>query len=147
MKRGFSMAKTVFHVRKDGTQFYLNTESSSPNTGHRNRFRLLRTDNFGRDKAGWVQLGAMAGQALIAIESEAERFEACALAFSSKRPHQYQDRERIRGTPGKWEGEAFPTRVAHSRDATVSMQAQNLTSQASAAQSAIQTHTSTGEQL
>lgn len=123
------MAKTVFHAKQDGVQFYLNTESSSPNSGNRNRYRLFKTENFGRDKAGWVQIGSMAGQALIAIESEAERFEACALAFSSKRPHQYQNRERIRGTPGKWEGEAFPTRVTHSRDVSVSLHIENLTRQ------------------
>lgn len=121
------MAKTMFHVRQDGIQFYLNTESSSPNTGHRNRYRLFKTENFGRDKAGWVQIGSQAGQQLIAIENDAARFEACAQAFSTKRPHRYQVRERIRGKPGKWEGEAFPARVTAGRDATVSMQAQTMT--------------------
>ena len=46
---GVGMAKSVFHARRDGTQFYLNTESSSPNTGNRNRYRLFKTENFGRD--------------------------------------------------------------------------------------------------
>lgn len=123
------MAKTVFHAKQDGVQFYLNTESSSPSTGHRNRYRLFKTENFGRDKAGWVQIGSMAGQALIAIESDSARFEACVQAFSSKRPHQYQDRERIRGKPGKWEGEAFPARVTHSRDASVSPHIEKMTRQ------------------
>jgi hypothetical protein len=123
------MAKSVLTTKQDGIQFFMNTESSSPSTGHRNRYRLFKTENFGRDKSGWVQIGSMAGQALMAIKSEGARFEACVQAFSSKRPHQYQDRERIRGTPGKWEGEAFPARVAHSRDASVSLHNENLTSQ------------------
>lgn len=123
------MAKTMFHVRRDGIQFYLNTESSSPNTGHRNRYRLFRTDNFGRDKAGWVQIGSQVGQQLIAIESDSARFEACVHAFSAKRPHQYQVREQIRGKPGKSEGEAFPSRVKAGRDASGSVQAQNMTRQ------------------
>jgi len=121
------MAKTVLHAKQDGVQFFMNTESSSPNSGARNRYRLFKTENFGRDKAGWVQVGSQAGQALIAIESESKRFEACIQAFASKRPHQYQERNKIRGTPGKWEGEAFPTRVTHSRDASVSTQTENLT--------------------
>jgi hypothetical protein len=73
-----------------------------------------------------VQIGSMAGQALIAIENDAQRFQVCALAFSSKRPHQYRDRERIRGASGKWEGEAFPVRVTHSGDALAAPQEQNL---------------------
>lgn len=123
------MAKTMFHVRQDGIQFYLNTESSSPNTGHRNRYRLFKTENFGRDKAGWVQIGSQAGQQLIAIEDDAARFEACAQVFSTKRPHRYQVREQIRGKPGKWEGEAFPSRVTVGHDATALTQAQNMTRQ------------------
>lgn len=123
------MAKTMFHVRKDGVQFYLNTESSSPNTGHRNRYRLFKTENYGRDKAGWVQIGSQVGQQLIAIGNDTELFEGCAQAFNAKRPHQYQVREQIRGKPGKWEGEAFPTRVIAGRDATDSVQAQDMTRQ------------------
>lgn len=123
------MAKTMSYVRKDGVQFYLNTDSSSPNTRTRNRYRLFKTENFGRDKVGWVQVGSQVGQQLIAIENDAARFEACAQAFSAKRPHQYQVREHIRGKPGKWEGEAFPVRGTAGRDATVSMQAQNMTRQ------------------
>lgn len=110
------MAKTMFHVRQDGIQFYLNTESSSPNTGHRNRYRLFKTKNFGRDKEGWVQIGSQAGQQLIAIENDIARFEACAQAFNAKRPHHYRAREQIRGKAGKWEGEAFPVRAALHRD-------------------------------
>lgn len=80
------MAETMFHVRQDGIQFYLNTESSSPNTGHRNRYRLFKTENFGRDKAGWVQIGSQAGHQLIAIENDTNRFEACVKAFSQATP-------------------------------------------------------------
>ncbi|AHG39691.1 hypothetical protein N018_05300 [Pseudomonas syringae CC1557] len=123
------MAKTVLHARQDGVQFYMNTESSSPGTGHRNRYRLFKTENFGRDKSGWVQIGSQVGQQLIAMEDGGKRFEACAQAFSEKRPHMYQERERIRGNPGNWEGEAFPTRVTRGRDAAVSATDQNLTSQ------------------
>jgi hypothetical protein len=123
------MAKTVLHARQGGVQFFMNTESSSPNTGHRNRYRLFKTENFGRDKAGWVQIGSQIGQQLIAIEDQAERFEACVKAFGSKRSHRYRVREQIRGKPGKWEGEAFPTRVTHSRDATASLHTENLTRQ------------------
>ena len=118
------MAKTMFHVRQNGIQFYLNTESSSPNTGHRNRYRLFKTENFGRDKAGWVQIGSQVGQQLIAIENDTARFEACAQAFNAKRPRQYQVREQIRGKPGKWEGEAFPARATAGHDATALTQAQ-----------------------
>ena len=123
------MAKSVFHVRKDGTQFFMNTESSSPNTGHRNRYRLFKTENFGRDKSGWVQVGSQLGQQLVAIEDEAQRFDACVQAFSAKPPHLYRERDQIRGKPGKWEGEAFPMRVTQFRDATVSLHQQNLTRQ------------------
>lgn len=112
------MAKTVFHAKQDGVQFFMNTESSSPTTKHRNRYRLFKTENFGRDKSGWVQVGSTIGQALIAIESEAQRFDACNEAFNSKRPHQYVDRSTIRGMAGKWEGEAFPARVTRGNVAT-----------------------------
>lgn len=120
------MAKTVLHAKQDGVQFFMNTESGSPNTGHRNRYRLFKTENFGRDKSGWVQVGSMAGQALIAIESDAQRFKACCDAFESKRAHKYVDRSSIRGTPGKWEGEAFPTRVTRIGDESDSVRKENL---------------------
>jgi hypothetical protein len=123
------MAKTVLTARQDGVQFFMNTESSSPESRNGKRYRLFKTENFGRDKSGWVQIGSMAGQALSAIESEAERFEACVKAFSSKRAHVYVDRSRIRGAPGKWEGEAFPVRVTHSRDASAPLHTENLTNQ------------------
>lgn len=50
------MAKTVLRVRLDGVAFYMNTETSSPSTGHRNRYRLFKTENYGRDKSGWIQV-------------------------------------------------------------------------------------------
>lgn len=104
------MGKTVLRVRQEGVSYFLNTESSSPNTGHRNRYRLFKTTDFGRCKAGWVQVGSIAGQALIAVGNEAEQFAACAAAFDSKKPRAYERQGKIRGSPGPWEGEAFPAR-------------------------------------
>ncbi len=83
------MAKTVLRVRLGATSFYLSTESSSPGTGHRNRYRLFKTDNYGRDELGWIQIGSMAGQELIALDTDQSRFEACEKLFLSKKPHQY----------------------------------------------------------
>lgn len=107
------MAKTVLQVRQGGAHFFLNTESSSPNTGHRNRYRLFKTNNYGRDKSGWIQVGSMAGQELIAIEGERALFEACEKLFASKKPHCYEHHGAIRGKPGRWEGEAYPTRKSN----------------------------------
>lgn len=104
------MAKTVLRVRLDGVAFYMNTETSSPSTGHRNRFRLFKTENYGRDKSGWIQVGSMAGQELLEIEDEGALLKACEMLFASKKPHQYGLHGAIRGKPGKWEGEAFPVR-------------------------------------
>jgi hypothetical protein len=107
------MAKTILQVHQGGIHFYLNTESSSPDTGHRNRYRLFKTENYGRDKSGWIQVGSMAGQELKSIEGEAALFEACEKLFASKNPHCYGHHGPIRGTAGKWEGEAFPIRQSH----------------------------------
>lgn len=104
------MAKTILQIHQGGVHFYLNTESSSPNTGHRNRFRLFKTENYGRDKSGWIQVGSIAGQDLIATMGEKALFEACEKLFASKKPRRYEHHGAIRGTPGRWEGEAFPTR-------------------------------------
>jgi hypothetical protein len=104
------MAKTVLQVRQGGVHFFLNTESSSPSTGHRNRYRLFKTENYGRDKSGWIQVGSIAGQALIATLGKKALFEACESLFASKEPRRYENRGAIRGKPGRWEGEAFPTR-------------------------------------
>lgn len=105
------MAKTILQVHQDGVHFYLNTESSSPNTGHRNRYRLFKTENYGRDKSGWIQVGSIAGQDLVATEGEKSLFEACEKLFASKKTRSYEHHGDIRGKPGKWEGEAFPTRL------------------------------------
>ncbi|MGY3172385.1 hypothetical protein ACVWYU_001762 [Pseudomonas sp. TE12234] len=107
------MAKTILQVHQGGVHFYLNTESSSPNTGHRNRYRLFKTENYGRDKSGWIQVGSMAGQELKSIEGDAALFEACEKLFASKKPHCYGHHGAIRGKAGKWEGEAFPIRQSH----------------------------------
>jgi len=104
------MAKTILQVRQDSVHFYLNTESSSPNTGHRNRYRLFKTENYGRDKSGWIQVGSIAGQGLIATMGEKALFEACEKLFASKKARRYEHHGAIRGKPGRWEGEAFPTR-------------------------------------
>ncbi|TFH81778.1 hypothetical protein [Pseudomonas kribbensis] len=111
------MAKTILRTYRDGVHFYLNSETSSPSTGHRNRYRLLKTENYGRDKSGWIQVGSIAGQDLIAIKSEKALFEACEKLFSSKRPQRYKQYGVIRGKPGPWEGEALPQRRAPSATA------------------------------
>lgn len=108
------MTKTILRTHRDGVHFYLNTETSSPSTGHRNRYRLFKTENYGRDKSGWIQVGSIAGQQLIAIEAEKALFEACEMLFSAKRPRRYKQYGVIRGKPGPWEGEAFPLRRAQS---------------------------------
>lgn len=123
------MTKTVLRVRFDGVAFYLNTETSSPRTGRRNRYRLCKTLNNGRDKAGWVQLGSKDGQALLAIADERELIEACQLHFNTKRPRPYIRRELIRGGPGSWEGEAFPKRRSKQDDVTDSRERKNLARQ------------------
>lgn len=104
------MAKTLLRVRREGVAFYLNSETSSPNTGHRNRYRLFKTENYGRAKSGWIQVGSIAGQKLLIIADETALHEACEELFSSKKPHRYECHGAIRGKPGKWEGEAFPAR-------------------------------------
>ncbi|WP_241190671.1 hypothetical protein [Pseudomonas chlororaphis] len=91
--------------------FYLNSETSSPNTGHRNRYRLFKTENYGREKSGWIQVGSTAGRELMAIKGEMALLKACETLFSSKKPHRYDRHGAIRGKPGKWEGEAFPYRM------------------------------------
>ncbi|MGE7957038.1 hypothetical protein ACQKQA_10650 [Pseudomonas sp. NPDC089530] len=105
------MAKTLLRIRSEGVAFYLNSETSSPNTGHRNRYRLFKTENYGPKKSGWIQVGSIAGQELMAIEDKAALLEACEKLFSSKKPHCYYRHGAIRGKPGKWEGEAFPNQL------------------------------------
>ncbi|MBV4459209.1 hypothetical protein KVG96_14720 [Pseudomonas sp. COR58] len=104
------MARTILRAHSAGIHFYLNSESSSPNTGHRNRYRLFKTENHGAVKSGWIQVGSVAGQELIAIGDEKALFEACERLFASKHPRAYQHHGTIRGKPGRWEGVAFPNR-------------------------------------
>ncbi|AZD34975.1 hypothetical protein C4K22_2232 [Pseudomonas chlororaphis subsp. aurantiaca] len=105
------MARTLLRVRSKGVAFYLNSETSSPNTGHRNRYRQFKTEDYGREKSGWIQVGSTAGRELMAIKGEMALLEACETLFSSKKPHRYDRHGAIRGKPGKWEGEAFPYRM------------------------------------
>jgi hypothetical protein len=124
------MPKTMLRTRQDGVAFYLNTETSSPNSGHRNRYRLFRTSSHGRSKDGWIQVGSQDGQKLLAIADEREQFLACQALFNRKRPNTYRPRTEIRGRVGTWEGEAFKPR-AKKADASASSKKRNLTRQAS----------------
>ncbi len=124
------MPKTMFRTRHAGVAFYLNTETSSLGTGHRNRYRLFRTSDHGRSKDGWIQVGSQDGQRLLAITDECELFQACQHLFGLKRPKAYHPRENIRGRIGTWEGKAFKAR-AKKADSTASQEKRNLTRQAS----------------
>jgi len=106
------MTKTVLKIIQDGIGYFLNTETSSPGTRSGQRYRLFKTANGGRDKLGWVGVGAQAGQELMEIKGRAALVEACERVFASRRPRRYVPRDRIRGMPGSWEGEAFPVRQA-----------------------------------
>ncbi|WP_052484823.1 hypothetical protein [Pseudomonas plecoglossicida] len=105
------MPKTMLRARQDGVTFFLNTETSSPNTGHRNRYRLFRTSQHGRSKDGWIQVGSQDGQKLLALADEHELFLACQCLFERKRPKAYHPKREIRGRVGAWEGEAFKPRA------------------------------------
>lgn len=124
------MPKTMLRTLHDGVAFYLNTETSSPGTGHRNRYRLFRTSGHGRRKDGWIQVGSQDGQRLLAITDEHELFQACQQLFDLKRPKAYHPQETIRGRVGAWEGKAFKAR-AKKADSTASQDKRNLTRQAS----------------
>lgn len=124
------MPKTMLRTRHEGVAFYLNTETSSPGGGHRNRYRLFRTSGNGRSKDGWIQVGSQDGQKLLAITDELELFQACKRIFDLKSPKAYRPRETIRGRVGAWEGEAFKAR-AKKADTTASSNKRNLTRQAS----------------
>ncbi|WP_278438372.1 hypothetical protein [Pseudomonas oryzihabitans] len=100
----------MLKIIQDDVGFFLNTETSSPGTRNRNRYRLCKTTNGGREKLGWVGVGSQAGQELLAIKGRAALIEACERIFASKRPQRYVKRQQIRGMPGPWEGEAFPER-------------------------------------
>jgi len=122
--------KTILRTRHDGVAFYLNTETSSPGAGHRNRYRLFRTSGHGRSKDGWVQVGSQDGQKLLAISDELELFQACQRLFDLKNPKAYRPQETIRGRVGAWEGEAFRARPKKA-DTTASSNKRNLTRKAS----------------
>ena len=124
------MPKTMLRSRHGGVAFYLNTETSSPGSGHRNRYRLFRTSGHGRRKDGWVQVGSQDGQRLLAIADEHDLFLACQRLFDLKQPKAYRPRETIRGRVGAWEGEAFKAR-SKKADTTASSNKRNLTRQAS----------------
>ncbi|WP_145012418.1 hypothetical protein [Pseudomonas oryzihabitans] len=104
------MTRTVLKIIQDGVGYFLNTETSSPGTRSGKRYRLFKTANGGKDKLGWVGVGAQAGQELLDTKGRADLVAACERIFASKRPQRYVPRERIRGMPGPWEGEAFPER-------------------------------------
>lgn len=123
------MPKTMLRSRCDGVTFYLNTETSSPGNGHRNRYRLFRTSGHGRSKDGWVQVGSKDGQSLLAITEEHDLFLACQCLFDMKRPKAYRPQETIRGRVGAWEGEAFKAR-AKKADTSASRVNLNLARQA-----------------
>lgn len=107
------MPKTMLRTRHDSVAFYLNTETSSPGSGHRNRYRLFRTSDHGRSKDGWIQVGSQDGQRLLAIVDEHDLFLACKCLFDGKRPRAYRPRETIRGRVGAREGKAFKPRAEH----------------------------------
>lgn len=123
------MPKTMLRTRRDGVAFYLNTETSSPGSGHRNRYRLFRTSDHGRSKDGWVKVGSQDGQHLLSLADEHDLFIACQSLFDLKRPKAYRPQETIRGRVGVWEGLAFKARKK--TDSTASQEKRNLTRQAS----------------
>jgi len=102
----------VLKIIQDGVGYFLNTETSSPGTRSGGRYRLFKTGNGGKEKLGWVSVGAQAGQELLETKGRAALVEACERIFASRRPHRYAPKDRIRGMPGPWEGEAFPDRLA-----------------------------------
>ena len=104
------MTRTVLKIIQDGVGYFLNTETSSPGSRSGQRYRLFKTGNGGKEKLGWVSVGAQAGQELLDIRGRAALVEACERIFASKRPRRYVPKDRIRGMPGPWEGEAFRER-------------------------------------
>lgn len=111
------MAKTVLRVRLGAIAYYLNESSTGARNSGR-RFILSRTSNYGKTKDGWIKVNTTEHQLLVDTVGEAQQFEACASLYASKPHRSHVDRHTIRGLAGKWEGVAFPARVAHGRDAT-----------------------------
>lgn len=119
------MAKTILRVRQDGVAFFLN-EVSTGTSNSGKRYRLSRTSDYGKTKDGWVKVNVTQHQVLIQADSEMARFNACADLYASKDQRPYVKRHHIRGMAEKWEGEAFPKRVIHGREATLFTDNENV---------------------
>lgn len=119
------MAKTILRVRQGAIAYYLNESSPGAKNSGR-RFILSRTSDHGKAKDGWVKVNTTEHQVLVDTTGDAGRFSACASLYASKPHRPHVDRHDIRGLAGKWEGVAFPARVAHGRDATQSANAENV---------------------
>ncbi|MFC6299997.1 hypothetical protein GNF76_28375 [Pseudomonas sp. CCM 7893] len=119
------MAKTTLRVRQGGIAYYLNESSSGARNSGR-RFILSRTSDHGKTKDGWIKVNVTQHQVLIDAGSELDQFNACANLYARKEQRPHVDRHHIRGMAGKWEGEAFPMRVTHSRGATPSANNENV---------------------
>lgn len=111
------MAKTILRVRQDAIAYYLSQSSTGAKNSGR-RFILSRTSDNGKTKDGWIKVNSTEHQVLVGAGNEADQFNACASLHASKEQRPHVDRHHIRGMAGKWEGEAFPARVTHRRDAT-----------------------------
>ena len=111
------MAKTILRVRQGAMAYYLNESSTGAKNSGR-RFILSRTSDHGKTKDGWIKVNTTEHQVLVDAGSEADQFTACTSLYASKEQRPHVDRHHIRGMTGKWEGEAFPARVTHGRDAT-----------------------------
>ena len=111
------MAKTILRVRLGSIAYYLNESSTGARNSGR-RFILSRTSDYGKTKDGWIKVNTTEHQMLVDKAGEAQQFEACASFYASKPHRSHVERHIIRGLAGKWEGVAFPVRVAHGRDAT-----------------------------
>ncbi|WP_339546285.1 hypothetical protein [Pseudomonas sp. RA_35y_Pfl2_P32] len=122
------MAKTILRVRQGGIAYYLNESSTGAKNSGR-RFILSRTSNFGKTKDGWIKVNSTEHQVLVDANSELDQFNACTSLFASKEQRPHVDRHHIRGMAGKWEGEAFPARVTHRRDATQNANNENVSRQ------------------
>lgn len=119
------MAKTILRLRQSGVAYYLNESSAgAKNSGH--RYILSRTSSHGKTKDGWIKVNSTECQVLVNAGNELDQFRACVNLYASKAPRSHVDRHQIRGMAGKWEGEAFPMRVTHSRDVTQKAKNENV---------------------
>ena len=119
------MAKTILRVRQGAIDYYLNQSSTGAKNSGR-RYILNRTSNYGKTKDGWIKVNSTEHQVLVGAGNEADQFNACASLYASKEQRPHVDRHHLRGMAGKWEGEAFPARVTHRRDATQNTQNKNV---------------------